>query len=240
MKFNQLNLRAHQIRQALTKNGLTILSGIASPSDTELTEFASLLSLQKDEKLLNWSFGPVMKMKFDAKARNYLFSSETVPLHWDGAFFKVPHYLLFYCDNSEGEGGETFFVNTTKVYEDLNIEEIEQYRRVSLAYKTEKLSHYGGEFSTPLLDRHPETHRPVIRFAEKVDTELNPVNLTITNAPSGDFYQEFKNKLYQSRHSYYHRWKPGDLVIVDNYTYLHGRKALQGNLKREFRRVQIL
>lgn len=195
------------------------------------------------EKILHWDFGPIMNMKMDINAKNYLFSSESVPFHWDGAFHVTPKKLLFYCENSQGLGGETLFANTEKIWRDLNESEREICKKITLTYETKKLAHYGGSFSTSLVLFHPDSHHPILRIAERVKSELNPVDLKITGVSEkegAEFYEFLVSKLYDSKYVYEHRWEKGDLVLCDNYTYLHGRKSIGKNIQRSFKRIQIL
>ncbi len=187
--------------------------------------------------LLHWNFGPVMTMKYQKDAANYLFSDEVVPFHWDGAFYKEPKLLLFYCLESEGEGGETTFSDTTKLWNSLTEVEKEECRNVTLTYTTEKKAHYGGTIRVPLVQTHPVTGDVILRLAEKVETEKNPVTLTIEGGSEG-FYDRMVRKLYENMIA--HKWEKGDLLIVDNFRYLHGRRALKSNMNRCFKRIQIL
>ncbi len=211
-------------------------------SEDGLLNYAMNLSRREGgvkEKLLHWDFGPLMTMKHDVKATNYLFSDEAVPFHWDGAFATEPEKLLFYCTESEGEGGETLFVNTEKVFESLTSEEKELCSKVTLTYETKKLAHYGGKIIVPLVQKHPHTGKTILRMAEKVETNLNPVSLTIEGVDNvEDFYQWLKEKLYTFAEA--HSWNKGDLILVDNFTYLHGRRPLGANRSRAFKRLQIL
>ncbi len=214
-------------------------------SDEELLEFA--LSLSKGHKgevqdrILHWEFGPIMNLKFDSQAQNYLFSKERVPLHWDGAFYKVPSTLLFYCTQSRGSGGETFFVDTSKVWKKLPSKLKRACEGVEVKYQTQKIAHYGGEIRVPLLQRHPLSGEPIIRLAEKVETALNPVEFEIFGVSDPEeFYQEMLIHLYAQDVITYHRWEVGDLLTVDNFTYLHGRNELGSNINRAFKRIQIL
>lgn len=213
-------------------------------SDEELLNFAQGLSNKSGElkdKVLHWDFGPIMDMKFNPEAPNYLFSSENVPLHWDGAFYKEPSYLLFYCTETSGTGGETLFLNTELLWDSLTADEKEECSKIVLKYSTEKKAHYGGEITVPLVQTHPLTGKTILRIAQKVETTLNPVTLTILGASdAADFYQRMEEKLSDPKFLYTHEWKKGDVVICDNFTYLHGRKALEGNLTRSFKRIQIL
>lgn len=213
-------------------------------SDDQLVHFASTLSKKEgnlEDKLLHWDFGPLMTMTYSSDAKNYLFSDESVPFHWDGAFFKEPQLLLFYCTESDGTGGETLFCNTERVWKSLTPEEKNHFENIRLRYRTDKIAHYGGEIEVPLVQSHPFSGRTILRMAEKVTSKLNPVSLEITGTPEPEhFYQSLVGKLYQPDFTYTHTWEKGDLVIIDNFTYLHGRKALNRNLKRSFKRIQIL
>ena len=179
----------------------------------------------------------MMTMKYQKDAANYLFSDEAVPFHWDGAFYKEPRFLLFYCTESEGEGGETTFTDTTKLWESLSESEKEECRNIELTYTTEKKAHYGGTITVPLVQKHPVTGETILRIAERVETEKNPVTLTIHGAGE-KFYEKMKKKLYENMIA--HPWKKGDLLIVDNFRYLHGRLPLGKNMNRSFKRIQIL
>jgi len=80
----------------------------------------------------------------------------------------------------------------------------------------------------------------VLRFAEAVATERNPVHLEITGGDPAALYAELEARVTDPRRQVGHRWAPGDLLIVDNHRYLHGRAPLGANTGRAFRRVQVM
>lgn len=214
-------------------------------NDHELLEFATTFSsVQKGsltEKILHWEFGPIMNMHYDINSKNYLFSEEKVPLHWDGAFYRVPRLLLFYCTETHGDGGETLFSDTESLWESLSEAQKKECQQVTLCYQTEKVAHYGGQIHIPLIQSHPTSGKTILRLAEKVETQKNPVTLTIhgTHNPTR-FYEDYVKLLYSPKFMYTHKWEKGDLLIVDNYKYLHGRNSLGNNKMRSFKRIQIL
>ncbi len=212
--------------------------------DENLIEYAASLSQKEGDlrdKLLHWDFGPLMNMSYLTNAANYLFSAEKVPFHWDGAFYKEPASLLFYCTESNGEGGETIFSNTEKIWDSLTTEQKVKAEKITMIYRTEKKAHYGGEIRVPLVQKHPVSGKTILRIAERVETSLNPVELIIEGVSDGEeFYELLREKLYSPEFMIAHKWERGDLLICDNFTYLHGRNPLQSNLKRSFKRLQIL
>lgn len=233
-KFDTLVHSISDLRASLSQSGIIKLRLKDEPSDNELLALACGFSQNKKEPLLEWDFGAIMKMQYDSNAANYLFSDEAVPFHWDGAFYREPRYLMFYCDESHGDGGATLFCNTSEMISDFDINDL---RKVSLNFKTEKLAHYGGEIEVKLAQKHPSSLAEILRFAERVESRKNPVSLQMINADES-LYEKLVNSAY--KHSIVHHWQRGDLIIVDNFLFIHGRKALGQNLKRRFRRIQIM
>ncbi len=197
------------------------------------------------DPFLHWDFGPVMDLEPSEDAKNYLFSREAVPFHWDGAFHKTPSYLVFNCIEppAPGSGGETIFCDTERVY----LHTPEKVRRVlskiSLTYRTEKKAHYGGEFTTRLVDKHPHRGNPILRFAEEVKTKLNPVTMEVAGVEPREAFEMIDyltTRIYQSAFCLEHHWKRGDLLLADNHGLIHGRRAFQKQSPRHIRRVQLL
>lgn len=228
------------VKSQLLKNGWVQLQWKKNPTDEELLNLAEGLSEEvgdRKKRLLHWEFGPVMKMKLKPRAQNYLFSAQAVPFHWDGAFFKEPQFLLFYCDESQGSGGETTFYKTNAIYQSLSHSDKKLAQNIEIIYETEKVAHYGGKIQIPLVQKHPLTGEHILRLAQSVSSSLNPVQRTILSDPT-NLVEKLEKILLKNE--IVHQWKKGDLVIVDNFSMVHGRKALRANKNRSFRRIQIL
>jgi len=149
-----------------------------------LTRDELLSYCQQNAQLLSWDFGAVMDMKVDEPAKNYLFTAGDVPLHWDGAFYQEPRFLLFQCIEAPeaGSGGETLFVNTERVWQESSEQQKKQWSDYSFTFQTEKLAHYGGAISRPMINQHPATGEIILRFAEPVGEDyLNPVTVALVN-----------------------------------------------------------
>ena len=185
-------------------------------------------------------FGQVMELKESQDPKNYLFSREAVPFHWDGAFHEVPSILLFNCIQAMGKGGETIFTNTESIWDSWSEEKRNQLARIKVQYTTEKKAHYGGTISQDLLAKHPKTGASVLRFGEEVKTKLNPVNRRASNPKDEVFLQDLDRMLYDQKFCYQHRWQEGDILLADNHSLLHGRRPFQAEVKaRHIRRIQI-
>lgn len=230
------------VKKAFSEYRLVILRGLNVEGASGFSEFCQQTF---GRELLQWDAGNVMEMKPTESPKNYLFSSERVPFHWDGAFFKSPSILAFHCIEAPKpqSGGETLFTNTELILDECTKKERVQWEKIRLTYTTEKVAHYGGEFATSLIEKHPERSTEVLRFAEEVKTHLNPVSLKVDGIPAIEtkaFVSGMRRKIYHPSYCYTHEWRKGDIVFADNHALIHARHAFLRETKRHLRRVQIM
>jgi alpha-ketoglutarate-dependent taurine dioxygenase len=229
-----------QITEWVAAHRVVVFRGFAPLVGERFPAFAGELGT-----ILEWDFGAVNNLVVKPDAKNYLFTNSAVPFHWDGAFVgRIPHYIVFQCDTAppSGTGGETLFTDTVRLLEQVPPEERAVWEGVKITYSTEKIVHYGGSFTSPLLAKHPATGETVLRFAEPVN-DLNPVTLEIEGVP-GDQHQTLLTRLhdllYAPDQCLALTWEDGDIVIADNHATLHGRTAFTQAEKRHIRRVNVL
>lgn len=198
-------------------------------------------------ELIKWDFGEVLDLLVHEKPQNYLFTRGDVPFHWDGVFAEhTPSYFLFQClDASPGGGGETVFSDTTLAYRDAPPELRARWAGTSITYATDKLAHYGGQVTEPLVSVHPRSGMPTVRYAEPLDPEsfLNPLFLQVNGIERNEvpaFLADLAERLHRPECCYAHAWLPGDIVIADNHALVHGRNAFVGEATRHLQRVQVI
>ncbi|MEO6596611.1 MAG: TauD/TfdA family dioxygenase [Planctomycetota bacterium] len=230
--------------QQLDRDHLVVERDFPRLDCDELLAYCRSAVTDGSDPLLHWDFGPVMELEPSDTAKNYLFSREPVPFHWDGVFFQVPHVLVFQCLEApeEGAGGETLFCLAEKLYLHLPADKRDRWAKVSITYKTDKVAHYGGEVTIPLFGTHPLKGTRVVRFAEAVATEKNPVTTTVSGVSAGEaeeLVSYFTEQIYSDEFCRVHRWQPGDLVLADNHSLMHGRRGFTRNARRRIRRIQI-
>ena len=108
------SLPIHALKPLLCKHRLILFRGLEPTA--EKRDFAEQCS--RWGKLLEWDFGTVFEVVEHADPKNYLFTSGSVPYHWDGAFAtQTPWLQIFQCHEAPGEvlGGETIFCDTPAV-----------------------------------------------------------------------------------------------------------------------------
>jgi len=231
---------ASYLKDQIEDHRVVILRGFAPLAGDAFPEFCKEFG-----SIQEWDFGAVNDLRVKADTQNYLYTNHDVPFHWDGAFVsRAPHYIIFHCDlaPTAGSGGETLFCDTTRLLANASVEVKELWERIVITYTTEKIVHYGGTFRSPMVVQHPLTGRPVLRYAEPV-VDLNPVELVIqglADMDQNEFIKNMRQRLNDPRCCYSHSWASGDLVIADNYTLLHGRRAFAVGVQRHIRRVNVL
>jgi alpha-ketoglutarate-dependent taurine dioxygenase len=115
-----------------------------------------------------------------------------------------------------------------------------------LEYTNPKLSHYGGTVVSPLVEKHPVTGVPVLRFLEATPsgrTILNPPAVRVRGVAEereAELLAELSAAVRSPRSVYAHTWEEGDVVITDNYALLHTRESYARGLPRHLRRVHVL
>lgn len=199
--------------------------------------------------LLRWEFGEILNLRTEEKPANHIFSSGRVEMHWDGAYLsEVPRFGVFQCLESSADavGGETLFTDTVALLEQASAEERRIWESTSISYSTQKVAHFGGAVTVPLVDVHPITEQKIVRFIEPFNEDnmdINPVRVTVENmdpAEQEGFLRNFTNRLYAPEFMYSHQWRKGDFFILDNNALLHGRAKVRQNLTRHLQRIHIL
>jgi alpha-ketoglutarate-dependent taurine dioxygenase len=232
-------LNSIPVRDLVLQHRLVLIRGLGQFAAREFEQTVALMVGGYDH-LLRWDFGWLMEVREDVRKDNYLFTSEAVPMHWDGAFHVSPFILAFQCAEAASTGGGTTFCDTTRVWQEATDAEREEWSRLRLTLQTEKKAHYGGTRTLPLVDRHPVSGDVVLRAAERVTTRHNPVEVTIEGGSTKDWLSDFGTRFYDPRFAHTHIWQAGDILFADNHALLHGRQAFSGAGRRCLRRVQIL
>ncbi|AHJ95555.1 TauD/TfdA family dioxygenase [Hymenobacter swuensis] len=233
-------ISADQIRAWVQEHRLLIFRGFALFDKTQFALYAQQLG-----EPLQWPFGAINELKVKADAKNYLYTPSAVPLHWDGAFVgRIPYLIFFQClkaPRAEDRGGTTF-ADTGRALARATAAQRARWAQATLRYRTEKIVHYGGTLTQQLLQAHPVTGEPTIRFAEPVH-DLNPVTVEVLDATAEQqvaLIAELQTALYAPEVFYIHTWQDNDIVLADNHVLLHGRDAFLNPNERHIQRINLL
>jgi alpha-ketoglutarate-dependent taurine dioxygenase/1,4-dihydroxy-2-naphthoate octaprenyltransferase len=234
------DLEAEQLTQWVDRHRVVQLRGV-----TPVAPHVLAAQCRRLGPLQPWSFGAVHELKQVERPENYLYTEHAVPLHWDGAFADaVPHWLVFQCVRAppEGAGGETVFVDSTRVLQRSSPAQRANWQAARVRYSTEKKVHYGGTFVSPVVATHPTLGFEVLRYAEPV-RDLNPVSVEPLGLNGDDaraLQEDLSRALADPDAVLAVPWAEGDFVIADNHALLHGRRAFVTGAPRHLHRVNVL
>ena len=236
---------AADLRELLLRNRVLVLRGF----DPAPTKEAAAAYAAEWGPLLEWDFGTVFEVVEHDDPKNYLFTSGSVPYHWDGAFAKqVPWLQVFQCLEAPGTdaGGETLFCDTARVWAKAEPDTQRLWEGIEIEYGTQKVAHYGGKIRARLVAAHPLTGETVLRFNEPANAATANLNtpevvpLGLSERDASALVADLTRRVYDPATVYAHAWLPGDRVIADNFVLLHGRSPYRSKLPRRLWRVHVL
>ena len=177
-------------------------------------------------------------------------SNAPLPLHKDGILtgFDVRLVGIFCADYVDVTGGRTYVSDATAALERIPAEHLELLRANGVeGMAVDGTGYYRSEYEAvwhrfPAFRAWPGReptlalglpHAPGereswrVRVAD-VDEETNAAVL-----------RSLREALLHDDVTYYHDWKEGDLLLMDNYAVLHGREGFEGR-RRRLANIQVL
>ncbi|ATL69910.1 TauD/TfdA family dioxygenase [Nocardia terpenica] len=224
------NVLRYTFRQLLENNGYVQVINVPKDFDhvSFLKELGDFLPTPTGAVVGDLKPEPDMDELYHAQNRRSL-----VP-HTEGYEYRgtPPRYMALWCVTpAEGVGGETTMLDSTHILAELTEEDRQHFRRARYEWKSTDGLQYRGV-------RHRIEH-PVL---EEVDGRLvfrfSYNNLIV---PEGDELvarlSERGKEIYDDRHVAV-RYKKRDLVVWDNWRFLHSRNSFE-DPRRHLKRVQI-
>jgi len=151
------------------------------------------------------------------------------------------------------EGGETGFVDTVAVYNDLpdsiktiidkleivhqfdHADSVKEARIREASNPTLKPMPIFPDIAHPLVIRHPESGYKALNISPMFTREI----IGLDAAEGHSLLMELKKIATSSKYSYVHHWKQNDLVMWDNWRTLHSAFGHKRKYRREVMRTTI-
>ena len=241
-------LDVEKLRELFRKENFLVLRGFTAFESGE--EFAQWC--ERWGQISLWPFGKVLELVERNNPEDHIFDNNYVPLHWDGMYRpQVPEYQIFHCVKAPGssQGGRTTFSHTVKALENASEATRNLWKKVTGSYQR-KMEFYDSKTVSPIVDQHPTLGFDVIRYneppiagAKGMKEFVNPPILEFTGGTASEIeecHRTLREALYSPPAFYAHEWRPGDVIVNDNYTLLHGREAFETRAPRHLQRVHVL
>lgn len=192
-------------------------------------EFIGILKRSNRFEILNSFDGEVATVTHENNKIDLSRQSLDFDIHTDGAYYKnPPHFLMLHCVHPGNEPIKTYASNTTTA-----ISKIPNRQNV-----LENLDYYyvdrnNEEHRHPLIQRHFADENLISNFTSKGYVKpsrrsfvsgTNP-NISDTVLSVSEFINSLNNSIELEE-----SWKAGRTLIMDNHTYLHGRKNINNKV----------
>jgi alpha-ketoglutarate-dependent 2,4-dichlorophenoxyacetate dioxygenase len=186
-------------------------------------------------------------LELDATRRNYNRANEI--FHTDSSFNDLPtKWSLLLAHVLPPEGGDTQFIDTRAVYDDLSPATKEKIENLAAEHFLYNEWSRGGfiEVSDEMRRRMPPVPHPLVRelpYGRKA-LFIGAHASHIVGWPidkGRTLLQELYDFATQEKYIYSHRWRPGDLVIWDNRCTMHRAAPFDDAMMhvRDLRRTTI-
>jgi len=205
------NTHIAKIKSLLTQNGLVVIRSSKIWNEQEQLKFTNMLGTA--DKDVMYIASQLYRQETKERLANLYRSSSQ--WHCDYSYQKNPSHLsiLQMTDISE-DNKQTSFFNLNLAYNTLS-------ENQKLEWGNFRVKYSGNGAVHPLIWLHPFTGKPGVyfdfRFALEVfdvcpltgETLIKDINSTLIGL----------NKVYSNtKNIYKHYWKPGDIIIMDNYS----------------------
>ncbi|MFD3534772.1 TauD/TfdA family dioxygenase [Streptomyces sp. NPDC058664] len=230
-----------------------LASGCVLVRDVELDEDDFKLLVRSLGDTVDHKFGEgqadLLKLNASREEGKVVTGRGPLPLHTDGLLVgeQVDLIILYAAEFSDAPGsGETYVSDQLTAWKEMPA----RLRRVIDEHELEYLVKERGYFPTVPVDWYtiPTTRdygrvkslNLTTAFPRDVDQRSWEIRVKgMEPAASEEFFQELDAFLRSERYAYTHRWRVGDLLVIDNQRTLHGRTAISEGGTRVLFRGQL-
>jgi alpha-ketoglutarate-dependent taurine dioxygenase len=229
-------------REKLAEHGLVIID---PPPAGELDLDGLMGALGP---LVEYQFGSKLTIKPEPEAGNSQLSNRGMPLHVDGVLNAGDpvRYIGLLCQVAPTEGGETIIANGDAFFSLAPAELLDTLRNVEIAYYSRVANYYKDgrvEASATVapIKVDPATGAEALHLAlDDPQDENRNYRATVvgrSERESAELLEQIDAVLRRPEVFYAHRWKPGELLILDNSRMMHGRAPFPESVERKLLRL---
>lgn len=239
------------VRQAVLDHGVTLLRNVHFDEDSFRQFVESLgdkVSYDEGNANVGYGFADILKLDGTHDKEKVITGRGSLPLHTDGILLgtQVDLIILYAADVANiDEDGATVVCDQLAAWKDMP----DSLRQPLLDGRLEYLAFERGYFATV-----PEGWYPISTFRDY--GRVRSLNLALpfdsqvkaswdvrvpglSEDASAAWFAELERHLTANPYLYCHRWRKGDLLIIDNQRTLHGRRGLLPNTCRKLLRGQV-
>jgi alpha-ketoglutarate-dependent taurine dioxygenase len=194
-------------------------------------------------ELNNSSGGAVSCVEDRNVSQDYSANAKPFALHTDGlAYERPPQFVLLYCESPGTRQVPTFFLDTARLLARLRRLEpssFEILQRLDQAF----IGRCGTEYRRPMIEINPLDGTEVmnVTFGRAYLRPARHVDGTGCEPHQAETVMAFRKVLCLADEMglFSHTWSRGDLLVWDNYRFIHGRGDAAGSQGRRLLRAWL-
>jgi alpha-ketoglutarate-dependent taurine dioxygenase len=176
-------------------------------------------------KVIPSSDGPLSVVRDDNDPVDFNHHGRNFDFHTDGLYYEeVPDFVGLYCVNAGSGATRTIFTDTRRVAAGLGGDD---RMKVLLDSQVVWIKKDASEYLKPLVVPHPRTGEKVLHMtARGYIRPISEIRL-VPGMPSLRDYVTAQSRLFELLNEsicHEHRWIAGQMILFDNYTYVHARE----------------
>jgi len=213
--------------QTLDKYGLTIVENMPNTEEA-VSDTAGRISF-----LRKTNFGTTFDVQSKPKPINLAYTAMALPLHTDLCNQELPPgYQFLHCLANDSEGGESIYVDSLRVMEDMRDEEPEKFRLLAETAVPFRFHDDSCDI------RHHHSIINLDSFGNIIELKYNDHLADVFDMPEDvmhDFYLAYRDLMRRFKGPDYKiklRLNAGDMAVFDNRRVMHGRDEFQPNTGR--------
>ncbi|WP_442869687.1 TauD/TfdA family dioxygenase [Bradyrhizobium sp. CCBAU 65884] len=209
--------------------------------DVQLEPAAFLSSIkQLGFDIIESNDGAVSIVQEMGDSRDFSRQSGRFPVHTDGLYqTRVPELVLLFCQDAGHGTTPTVVADSRAVFrQPRRPRRIELLKELELVY----IGRDGKEFARPLIQSHPHAGFAVVHLGYRAFARASPTAAHLRQRLSRRRAVKILRALraqIEAETCLRHYWKAGDALLIDNYTFVHGRETQGIDHQRKLLRVWL-
>lgn len=198
---------------------------------------------------VEYGFGTKLTLEPQESSDNLQFTTEGMRLHADSTFNSGPpvKYIGMQCLTAPEVGGETLVARSAAFFENAPKDLLETMRNIVIEYRNRVDSYYkdrpeGDHPRLAPIQIDPDTgeRKIVVGFTDPNDPLRTHDAAVVGYDPknSATLLHRIEEALHLPDVLYAHRWRVGEIMVLDNRRVLHGRAAFP-NQPRKLIRLSV-
>ena len=212
---------------ALDKFGITIVQNMPDTEEA-VSDTAARISFLRET-----NFGVTFDVQSKPKPVNLAYTSMALPLHTDLSNQEVPPgYQFLHCLANESEGGDSLFLDSLRVLEDMREDEPEKFQLLADTAVPFRFHDDSCDI------RHHHSIINLDSFGNIVELKYNDHLADVFDMSEDvmyDFYLAYRDLMRRFKGPEYKiqlRLEAGDMAVFDNRRVMHGRSEFKPNTGR--------